>query len=126
MYQAFGLLKPDTDFSLESAALKLAAKFPGWQLQRGDNLVTLAKDDWEIHMTVNRGPEVLQESRDMAETIAGEVDGAEIASCASRVEVASDIPDPEMDHFDDYLGVIEVLMSFRGLIAVDPQEPSLL
>jgi hypothetical protein len=31
-----------------------------------------------------------------------------------------------MDHFNDYLQVIEVLQSFQGVIAVDPSEPSLL
>jgi hypothetical protein len=36
------------------------------------------------------------------------------------------VPDPELEHFNDYLLAVEVLQSFRGLIAVDPREPSLL
>ena len=40
-----------------------------------------------------------------------------------RVEVWSDTPDPFMEHFNDFLSVVEVLKSFRGLIAVDPNEP---
>jgi hypothetical protein len=31
-----------------------------------------------------------------------------------------------MAHFKDYLSVIEVLQTFKGMIAVDPNEPSLL
>jgi len=31
-----------------------------------------------------------------------------------------------MDHFNDYVLAVEVLQSFKGLIAVDPREPSLL
>jgi hypothetical protein len=31
-----------------------------------------------------------------------------------------------MEHFNDYLLVVEVLKTFDGLIAVDPNEPSLL
>jgi hypothetical protein len=31
-----------------------------------------------------------------------------------------------MEHFDDYLRVVEVLKSFSGLLAVDPNERGLL
>jgi hypothetical protein len=31
-----------------------------------------------------------------------------------------------MDHFNDYLRVIEALQTFQGVIPVDPREPSLL
>jgi hypothetical protein len=31
-----------------------------------------------------------------------------------------------MKHFNDYLLAVEVLQSFKGLIAVDPTEPALL
>ena len=43
-----------------------------------------------------------------------------------RVEVWTDEPDPFMEHFNDYLSVVEVLKSFRGLLAVDPKEPGVL
>ena len=77
-------------------------------------------------MTLVTSPQVLQESREIEEKIGGDEDDLGIANCDRRVEVASDIPDPEMDHFNEYLLVIEVLQSFKGIIAVDPKEPSLL
>ena len=66
------------------------------------------------------------QQRKMEEHIGGAQDDLGLTTCDRRVEVASDYPDPDMAHFNDYLSVIEVLQSFRGVIAVDPQEPSLL
>lgn len=126
MYRAFGLLQKGNDFSLEAAAVKLAAKFPDFNILRDGNTLSVAKGDWEIHWTYNDRPEVLAESQLLAEELSGVGDGGDIASCSQRVEISSDIPDPEMEHFNDYLGTVEVLMSFRGVLAVDPEEPSLL
>jgi hypothetical protein len=126
MYQAYGLLKPDSDFTIAGAAKKLAARFPDWSIVHDSDKLLLSSSDWEIHLTVNSGPRVQQESRDIEEKIGGDQDDLGIAACDRRVEIATDTPDPEMDHFNDYLSVVEVLQSFKGLIAVDPQEPSLL
>lgn len=127
MYQAFGLLRPDSDFTLEAAAKKLMAKLPTYKVEHTGDRIAVSTDDWGIELVLNSAPSVAEESREMAVHIAGsEADGKEIASCDRRVEVSSDVPDPEMEHFNDYLFVVEVLQSFKGVIAVDPQEPSLL
>jgi hypothetical protein len=126
MYQAFGLLQPGNDFSWDVAVERLRARLPYLTVQRRPNGVMLTGVDWEIHLGLNSGPAVLQESQEIAEKIAGQIDGADIARCDSRIEVASDVPDPFMEHFNDFLGVVEVLRSFRGVVAVDPREPSLM
>ncbi len=126
MYQAYGLLKPDSDFTLAAAATRLAGKFPQFSVERKDDALSLFSADWEIHLTLVAGPQVLAESRTLEERIGGAQDDIGLSTCARRVEVASDFDDPEMEHFNDYLKVIEVLQSFKGLIAVDPKEPSLL
>jgi hypothetical protein len=126
MYQAYGLLTSASDFTLAEAATRLAARFPGFAVLQENEEIILSSGDWEIRLGLKSGPQVLEESRAIAEGIAGQEDGTEIASCGRRVEVFSYIPDPELEHFNDYLQVIEVLKSFPGLIAVDPQEPSLL
>ena len=126
MYQAFGLLKPDSDFTLAAAAKRLAAKLPDFSIAQDERRLTISSEDWEIHLVLNVGPEVIQEARLLEEGIGGAQDDLGITSCARRVEVASDNADPELDHFNDYLAVIEVLKSFYGVIAVDPQGPSLL
>ncbi len=126
MYSAFGLLTPNSDFTMTEAAQRLRAKFPSYTVELQDETLAVSAVDWEIHLTLNVSPTVLDESREMAEQIGGDEDAKDIAVCTRRVELASDVPDPEMEHFNDYLMTVEVLQSFKGLIAVDPKEPSLL
>lgn len=126
MYHAYGLLTPDSDFTLAAAAKKLVARFPGFEVAHNDRQIKLARDDWEMYLTLQEGPEVLEESIQIADHIGGADEELGIAKCNRRVDVVTDVPDPEMDHFNDYLMVIEELQSFKGVIAVDPSEPALL
>jgi hypothetical protein len=126
MYQAYGLLQPGNDFNWNAAIERLRARLPHLTGRRDGDRLILSSADWEIHLVLNAGAAVLQESADIAEKIAGDVDGTDMARCDRRIEVASDVPDPFMEHFNDFLGVVEVLQSFKGLIAVDPREPSLM
>jgi hypothetical protein len=126
MYNAFGLLTPDSDFTMTEAARRLADRFPSFAVELQHDTVVVSTAAWEIHLTMNASPTVLEESAEIAEHIGGAEDGSDIAACARRVELASDIPDPEMEHFNDYLLAVEVIKSFKGLIAVDPTEPTLL
>jgi hypothetical protein len=128
MYRAYGLLQATTDFSLDLAAARLAAKFPEYSVTRNADLVTVAQGDWWIALALVSGPEI----RDEVEGLVGKLAGLEPAEAEAyvatekRVEVWTDVPDPFMEHFNDYLSVIEVLKSFRGLLAVDPKEPGVL
>lgn len=126
MYRAYGLLLPNSDFSLSAAAQKLAQQFPDAAIEQVDQRLRLTKGDWEIHLTLRQGPDVLEESRRIAEHIGGAEDELGITTCERRVEIESDVPDPEMDYFNDYLLVLETVQSFQGVVGVDPQEPSLL
>jgi hypothetical protein len=126
MYRAFGLLLPGTDFTPDEAVRRLAARFPRYAVGMTDGQITVASPTWEIELRVADGPDVAEESRHLAERLGGEDDLGAVATCARRVEVWSETPDYEMEHFDDFLGVVEVLKSFRGVIPVDPEEPSLL
>ena len=126
MYTAFGCLTSTSDFTLTEAARRLADKLPSFQIKQEGNSILATSSDWELHLTLNESPEVLDESREMAERIGGAEDAKDLASCARRVELGSDISDPMMEHFNDYLLAVEALRSFNGLIAVDPREPSLL
>ena len=124
MYSAFGLLTPDSDFTMAEAARRLTARFPTFAVEHKADAIVVSTAAWEIHLTLNESAAVLVESREIAELIGGTEDGQDIAACARRVELASDTPDPEMEHFNDYLLAVEVLQSFGGLIAVDPGEPA--
>ena len=126
MYSAFGLLTARSDFTMAEAARRLAAKLPAFHVEPQGNTIVASVADWEFHLTLNESPSVIEESREIAERIGGAEDAKDIESCSRRVELSSDISDPAMAHFNDYLFAVEVLQSFNGLIAVDPREPSLL
>ena len=128
MYHAYGLLQPNTDFTLDEAVARLTARFPGYSVTRHGDQITVSKGDWEIELAVVSGSQVRSESEGFAGDIAGlePAEAANIAACDRRVEVWSDTPDPSMEHFNEYLFVIDVLKSFRGVIVVDPKEPALL
>ena len=128
MYRAFGLLRSDSDFTPAQAQVRLTAKFPGFSVTREGNQIVVGKGDWWIAVALVSGPDVQTETTGLVERLAGvEPDeAAALAASDRRVEVWTDVPDPFMEHFSDYLSVVEVLKSFKGLLAVDPKEPSVL
>ena len=70
MYQAY-LLQPSTDFTLEAAQKKLAAKFPKHIAARAGEEINFTGNDWDFYVRLNSGPDVLAESESFAEVIAG-------------------------------------------------------
>jgi hypothetical protein len=128
MYRAFGLLKPDSDFNLDQAVARLTPRFSGYAITRRYDQVTIAKGDWEIELALVTGSHISAETQGITDKVAGfdQTEAEALLTSERRVEVWSETPDPFMEHFNDYLLVVEVLKSFNGLIAVDPHEPSLL
>jgi hypothetical protein len=128
MYRAFGLLRSDTDFTLDAVFRKLTATFPAYGVARDGDRVVVSQGDWWIAVALVSGAYVRLETEGLVSKLAG-VEPAEAEALTAsdrRVEVWTDVPDPFMEHFGDYSSVIEVLKGFRGLLAVDPKEPSIL
>jgi hypothetical protein len=126
VYQAYLLLKADNDFSFATAHKRLAERFPAAAFTEGPDSLAMATGGWDIALHLTVGPDVLAESQRIAEQVTGGQDDQGIGACDRRIEIASDVPDPEMDHFDKYLLVLEAMQGFRGVIAVDPKEPCVL
>jgi hypothetical protein len=128
MYHAMGLLQKNNDFDLDAAGARLVARIPGSSAVRSGDTVTVSKGNWSINVAVVTGPHVPGETVGITDKIAGfEIaEAAELAASDRRVEVWTDDPDPFMEHFNDYLSAVEVLKSFHGVTAVDPNEPALL
>jgi hypothetical protein len=128
MYRAYGLLQKDSNFDLDVAAARIVGKIAGSSSSRAENTVTVAKGEWSIFVALVTGVHVRFETEGIVGKLAG-LDTAEaepLLASDSRVEVWTDDPDSFMEHFNDYLSIVEVLKSFSGLMAVDPNEPSLL
>jgi hypothetical protein len=82
--------------------------------------VQVSWDDWSLRVYSEFEPHVLLESREIAELYgAGRSDQSEIASCANRVTIDSD-DDPGMDHYNDYVFVLEVLEQLGAIALFDP------
>jgi hypothetical protein len=128
MYRAYGLLKPDSDFSLELAIDRLTPRFPGYSITRTGDQITISKGDWEIEIALVEGPHISEETQGITDKIAGmeQSETEALLSSRRRVEVWSETPDPFMEHFNDFLVVVEVLKTFNGLVAVDPHERALM
>ena len=128
MYRALGLLQRNSDFDLDAAGARLAARVPGSSASRAGDTVTVSKGDWWIAMTLEAGDHLRGEIEGLTSKLAG-LEGAEAdeyVAAARQVTLWTDVSDPFMEHFDDYLSAVEVLKSFGGLLAVDPKEPGVL
>ena len=126
MYHAFALLQPSSDLKLPAVADKLKAKFPQLTVEQTAKEITLNSANWDYHLAMQSGPDVLNESESLAGRIAGLDEDTPMRMCDRRLEVWSDTPDPFMEHFDDHFQILEVLRGFKGVILVDPNEPGLL
>lgn len=128
MYRAIGLLKPTTDFTIDEAEKRLAAKFPGFAVTRSGDRVDVSKGDWWIALARTTGNAVAEEVNGLVGHLAGvePAEADEYVASKSRVEVWTDVPDPFMEHFNDYLKMVEVLKTFEGILAVDPSERGVL
>ncbi|MFO0823546.1 MAG: hypothetical protein U0792_10590 [Gemmataceae bacterium] len=128
MYRAYGLLLPKTDFNLDTAASRLAAKMAGATVARNGNIVSVSKGNWTLNIADVTGDHIPNETVGITDHIAGfeRDDADQLAKSNRRIEVWTDDPDPFMEHFNDYLFAVEVLKSFSGVIAVDPNGPDVL
>lgn len=128
MYHAVGLLTKESDFDLDAAGARLAARIPGSSAARSGDTVTVSKGDWWIAMALESGDDLRDEIEGLTARLAGveQAEAEQYVAAARRVSVWTDVPDPFMEHFNDYLYAVEVLKSFGGLLAVDPKEPGLL
>jgi hypothetical protein len=128
MYHALGLLQRNSDFDLDAAAARLVARIPGSSASRTDDTVTVSKGDWWIAMALESGDHLRDELEGLTSKLAG-LEGSEAeqyVASARRVSLWTDVSDPFMEHFNDYLSAIEVLKSFGDVLVVDPKEPSVL
>jgi hypothetical protein len=126
MYNAHGLLTPATDFTLTTLRERLQQKFPAASVTNDGKVVKVAGADWSFQLFINDGPDIVAQHQEMAERLGSVADNPDVAKCVKRVELWSETQDPFLEHFSDYQDIVGVLQTFKGLIAVDPNEPAFL
>jgi hypothetical protein len=119
-YDAVACLQDGSDFSLDTAAKRLAEWVPEAEITRDAYDISVNISGWEVHLRLMDEPFVAQESKDVAQHFASCPRAEEIAKCQRRVEVYSTDQDPDMKHFNDFVSVCQALEGFRGVILFDP------
>jgi hypothetical protein len=125
-YELIALLTDKAAVTLGQLSHELRQKFSSDPqaeilLQDEANLV-VRWTEWAFRIAYEADPNVLEESREIAERYgASRPDESLLAACRRRITVMGDA-DPNMDHFNDYLFIEEVLMKLPGVILFDPQE----
>jgi len=119
-YNTLCFLQDTSNFNLTLTAFRLAEEFPLAQVTHLDKNISIQFSDWKIELHLADEPFVAEESMDIAEYFADCPRSAEIAQCTRRVEIGGD-PDPNMDHFNDFVYLCQVLEKFQGVILFDPE-----
>ena len=131
-YEAMILL-PHDQFSIADARTLLEARFAGHNdlmVRSGKWLEVKSSDGWALRLSYHAETFVLEESAEIAQSLRdGKLTAAapellerskavNLETFPARFEISCK-PDPNMDHFNDYLYVLEALQSLEGSVAFD-------
>ncbi|PQO26639.1 hypothetical protein [Blastopirellula marina] len=87
----------------------------------GSTFLELQKGDWSIAVSYESGDIVAEESQEIARLYAEfRPDRDEIAACRQRIDVVT-TADPEMEHFNDFVLLLERLEKLPGAVLFDPE-----
>lgn len=119
-YNTICFLQDTSNFDLTLAAFRLAEEFLSAQVTQLGKDISIQFDYWKIKLHLAEEPFVAEESVGIAEYFADCPRAAEIAQCKRRIEIGGD-PDPNMDHFNDFVCLCQALEEFQGVILFDPE-----
>ena len=119
-YEAFVYLPANTSVSVGVVRELLKALVEEEALHiEGEKALVVRFGDWSVTIHLNRKEHVAVEAREQAEALAkNRPDKEEIAGCGVRLEVVTD-DDEDMDHFNDYLILVEKLGELDGAKVLD-------
>jgi hypothetical protein len=134
-YSALVFIPKTTEILLEDTKNKFFTFFNSEKFPEENIQILLSKNEfidisqielkinsWFLYITLNYDPYVSKEAIEIAEKYIFEDHDrkASLENCNSRFEVYSD-PDPNMDYFNFYVWVVELLCEYKGAVAFDPQ-----
>jgi hypothetical protein len=126
-YGAFVYLPAGAGATLDQAAERLTAAFPGAEVVREQARLLLSLGGWHLSVGLVAGPRVAAEAAAVAGRVAADDPGAASFGGApdtgqapwnTRFEVRTE-PDLDMEHFNDYLVAAESLAEAYGGEVVD-------
>ena len=120
-YSSLVLIPNHHPLTLEELASRIQAKFS----RRSDTTVEVNKSrilirvgDWTLRLTWEDQKHVAEESAEIASFIK-HPDQDMVAQCSRRISTGGD-DDPNMDHINDHIFVLEVFDSIPDLYYYDP------
>ena len=133
-YLALGLVPPSTDISFHAVAPLVFQAFPGEvpakKAQRTVEdgqlttwIIWLEWPDWKVQIRPVAGTKVLEFANKVASVDPSRQDNSVIASCDRLIEVQG-TDDANMDHFNDYVFVLQALENLPGVVLFDPRDVS--
>lgn len=126
MYRVIALIPAKSDLTIEALLERVKTEFPTSSVTLSGRQITISRGEWDFELLEQSGADVLAESKDIAEKMAGQAEDYDVAACDHRFHGWSETPDPMLEYFEDYQRVVGLLKSFLGLLVIDPAEPSFL
>jgi hypothetical protein len=84
-----------------------------------DTILKIQKGTWTLYVSWEDAAHVVEESKDMAARfLSNNIDQVAARSSSSRISTYAD-PDPKMEHFNDYVFVLEVFDRFPGFYVLE-------
>lgn len=128
-YRLLAFIPKGAALSFDQVYERLQRKFSrikGAVVERPEaNHIQLKFDEWLFHVHLEDEPHVAIESEEIAGMFKNKrPDWEVIASSDKRISTHA-MPDPNMDHFNDYVFVMEVLEAIPELYIFDPNDGKL-
>ena len=124
-YQAFVMLPTENSPAPDAVKQQIQQRFdlahPVAQIAIEPDYITITIEDWQLRISANGDPYVLEEAQEIAtqHLELGDPKRAALATYSFRLEISCD-EDPNMDYFNCYIYVLEALSEFPGAIVFDP------
>ena len=119
-YHAFIFVVDNQEYLLCDVSKKIAAALkncPSDKVDKSDEIFSAHWGDFQINLTANFAAHILMESQEMAQHHQFASPWDKVAKCGWRIELWSNL-DSEMDHFNDYIFVLETLEKQLGEVVM--------
>lgn len=120
-YKGLVLIPDQHPLTFEELASKIQAKFSrhsNTTIEIVKSRILIHVGEWTLRLTWEDQPHVAEESAEIASFIK-HPDQDIVAQCSRRITTGGD-DDPNMDHINDHIFVLEVFDSIPGLYYYDP------
>jgi hypothetical protein len=121
-YKSIAFIADESDFTLSAISTRLRSMPSHPKLSTkliGESGLQISFGGWRLQIVVVEGGYVPAEAKELAKANPKYRHAKQVAKCRRMASIWSTDPDPQMDHFNDYLLTVEIIAAFRGVYAQD-------